>query len=76
MKLTYRGVKYEIQQQEIQPEKLLAASLSKYLVSDHQDANKVILVRPINYYTYRGVSYTKNLVFDTNTKLLVDIDRQ
>ena len=51
-------------------------SFDKYRLSNAQDANKVILIRPVRYYTYRGVSYSKNLVFDTQTKLLLDIDRQ
>ena len=46
-----------------------------YRQDDNSD-NKVILVKPIHYYTYRGVSYTKNLVFDTQTSLLLNIDRQ
>ena len=77
MKLTYRGIDYKIQQQEVEPQKLESANpLSKYLVSNHRDGNKIILVRPIHYYTYRGVSYTKNLIFDSHTKLLLDVDRQ
>ena len=77
MKLTYRGIDYKSQKQEVEPKQLQSAKrFSKYLVSNHNDSNKVILVRPIHYYTYRGVSYTKNLIFDSRTKLLLDIDRQ
>ncbi len=77
MKLTYRGIDYKSQKQEVDPKQLPSAiSFSKYLVSNHCDSNKVILVRPIHYYTYRGVSYTKNLIFDSHTKLLLDIGRQ
>jgi|GEM_PF-2508021 len=77
MKLTYRGINYKSQKQEVNPRELPSATpCSKYLVSNHQDSNKVILVRPIHYYTYRGVSYTKNLIFDSNTKLLLDLDHQ
>ena len=77
MKLTYRGIKYKSPKPEVEPKQTnLAIAFSKYLVSNHQDGNKVILVRPIHYYTYRGVSYTKNLIFDNHTKLLLDVDRQ
>ena len=88
MKLTYRGIEYKSGKQEIEAKQLDSAiSCSKYYKSvakpcrkadrqnDNSD-NKVILVKPIHYYTYRGVSYTKNLVFDTQTRLLLDIDRQ
>ena len=77
MKLTYRGISYKSSKAEIEPKQLDSAiPLAKYRLSNDQDANKVILIRPIHYYTYRGVSYTKNLVFDTQTKVLLDIDRQ
>ncbi len=77
MKLTYRGVSYQSQSQAIKPSRLNPARyLSKYLISNHQDGNKIILVRPIQFYTYRGVSYTKNSIFDSQTKLLLDIEQQ
>lgn len=77
MKLTYRGINYksEIAEVETQPLKT-EATYDKYRLGNAQDSNKVILIRPIHCYTYRGVSYTKSLVFDTQTKLLLDIDRQ
>ncbi|MDJ0591760.1 MAG: DUF4278 domain-containing protein [Pleurocapsa sp. MO_226.B13] len=78
MKLTYRGISYQSQSQAIKPSRLNSArSLSKYLISNHQDGNKIIiLVRPMEFYTYRGVSYTKNPIFDSQTKLLLDIEQQ
>ncbi len=77
MKLTYRGINYksEITEAENQSPKTEAA-FDKYRLGNAQDSNKIILIRPIHYYTYRGVSYTKNLIFDTQTKFLLDIDRQ
>ena len=72
MELIYRGVNY--QPQVIQPQQLTVTN--KYRLSNAPDSNKIILIKPIHYYTYRGVSYAKNLVFDTKTKLLLDIDRQ
>ena len=84
MKLTYRGIGYKSQKQEVKPEQLdNSILLNKHLKCDKHNPqptnrsqeNKVILVRPIHYYTYRGVSYTKNLIFDTHTKLLLNVDR-
>ncbi len=77
MKLTYRGINYQSHKTEVRPQQLQTAILLKqYCLANAQDANKINLIRPIHYYTYRGVSYTKNLVFDTQTKLLLDIDQQ
>ena len=74
MKLIYRGIKYLSGKSNVtvQPPKTIA---QKYRLSSSPDSNKVIIIRPIHYYTYRGVSYTKNSVFDTQTKVLLDIDR-
>lgn len=77
MKLTYRGINYQSQKTEVRPQQLQSAILLKqYHLANAQDANKIILIRPLHYYTYRGISYTKNFVFDTQTKLLLDIDHQ
>ncbi|HEY9767494.1 MAG TPA: DUF4278 domain-containing protein [Coleofasciculaceae cyanobacterium] len=77
MKLTYRGINYQSQKIEVRPQQLQSAILlKKYCLANAQDANQNNLIRPIHYYTYRGVSYTKNLMFDTQTKLLLDIERQ
>lgn len=76
MKLTYRGINYQIQASETTTDILeTAISLDKKIQDRQPQENKLILVRPIHYYTYRGVSYTKNLFFDNNTKDLLDIDR-
>ncbi|MDJ0572601.1 MAG: DUF4278 domain-containing protein [Pleurocapsa sp. MO_192.B19] len=77
MKLTYRGINYQIHKTAVEPKQFDSAiNLAKYRISNHHDSNKVILIRPIHYYTYRGVSYTKHLIFDTKTELLLDINRQ
>ncbi|MEM8829912.1 MAG: hypothetical protein AAGE96_11200 [Cyanobacteria bacterium P01_G01_bin.19] len=85
MQLIYRGIKYTAQKQEMTRATALevpstssgdrARSLDKHLAGS-KDNNKVIQIKPIHYYTYRGVSYTKNLIFDTHTNSLLDIDRQ
>ena len=73
MKLIYRGIKYLFGSNvKVQPPKTAIAQ--KYRLSSSPDSNKVIIIIPIRYYTYRGVSYTKNSVFDTQTKVLLDID--
>lgn len=76
MKLTYRGIKYKAQQQEAESSMSNSfISLNRCFAGDMED-NKVIQIKPIHYFTYRGVSYTKNLFFDSGTKLLIDIDRK
>ena len=77
MKLTYRGITYKVKTPEVQPQQLKpTVGLNKHFTNLDRDRDKIILVRPIHYYTYRGVSYTKNLIFDSYSKLLLDIDRQ
>ncbi|MGD1918751.1 MAG: DUF4278 domain-containing protein [Pleurocapsa sp.] len=77
MKLTYRGINYKAPKQEVKTDLIdNIVSLEKYLTEDTKKSNKDIQVKPIHYYTYRGVSYTKNLVFDNHTKFLLDIDRK
>ena len=84
MKLTYRGINYKAQKQETKSDSLenaigesqaIGIPLDQHL-TDNIEKNKVIQIKPIHYYAYRGVSYTKNLVFDGNTKVLLDIDRK
>ena len=76
MKLTYRGIKYKTQKQEATPTfSDSRVALNKDIKDQNQD-NQVIQIKPINYFTYRGVSYTKNLFFDSQTKTLLDIDRK
>ena len=63
MNLMYRGINYKsstVSEQSSQPE----------------NSHKTILIRPIHYYTYRGISYTKNLTYDPNSNSLLDISRQ
>ena len=76
MKLTYRGINYKSQLAEKAQQLNYAVASQKYSLDNAQTEKKVILIRPVHYYTYRGVSYTKNLVFDAQNKLLLDIDRQ
>ncbi|MEM7595282.1 MAG: DUF4278 domain-containing protein [Cyanobacteria bacterium P01_A01_bin.83] len=79
MSLIYRGIRYESQKAAVAKKfqtSIPDITLRKYRLSNAHDANKVILIRQMHYYTYRGVCYTKNLVFDSQTKLLLDVDRQ
>lgn len=77
MKLTYRGIDYKLQKTEVESQQHdCEVASDKYCLNNAQANKKIILIRPIHYYTYRGVSYTKNLVFDTQNQLLLDIDRQ
>lgn len=65
MKLTYRGVNYQSQATEVQSKQLDCANPeAKYRLSSDPNSHKIILIRPTHFYTYRGVSYTKNLIFN------------
>jgi hypothetical protein len=76
MKLTYRGITYN-QETPITSQQLESAVvIAKYRLGNEHDSNKLIFIKPIHYYTYRGVSYTKNLIFAAKTKLLVDTDQK
>lgn len=78
MKLTYRGINYQAQKPENQSNlsECDAGLLDKHLTKNLENSNRVIQIKPIYYYTYRGVSYTKNLFFDTDNQLLIDVDRK
>ena len=67
MKLTYRGISYKF---------LNVENKSKPKVKAKTNTHQTLRIRPLHYYTYRGVSYTKHLTFDGNTNILLDIDRQ
>lgn len=69
MQLTYRGISY--QKSELAQKTTATNCVRKYRLSENQDANKVAWIRPIKYYTYRGVSYSKYpIVSGTKTQLL------
>ncbi|MGL5077351.1 MAG: DUF4278 domain-containing protein [Waterburya sp.] len=70
MKLTYRGINYHQENEGLK----LASIVAKYRLGNDRDANKLIFIKPIHYYTYRGVSYSKNLIFAPKTQLLVNND--
>ena len=77
MKLTYRGIDYKFQLTKAKPQQHESTVVyQKHCLDNARAEKKVILIKPIHYYTYRGVSYTKNLVFDTQNQLLRTIDRQ
>ena len=77
MELTYRGIDYKSQLASTEPQQHDRTVADEKRCLDHaQTEKKIILIKPIHYYTYRGVSYTKNLVFDTQNKVLRTIDRQ
>ncbi len=65
MKLTYRGVSYQPQAIEVKLEQFSCADCcAKYGLLSDPNSHKIILIRPIHFYTYRGVSYTKGLIFN------------
>ena len=74
MKLTYRGIDYTSLCSQSKARTSFVIP-QKYRLSRSQDSNVVILMKPVSYYTYRGVSYNKNPVFNTKTKLILDPDR-
>ena len=76
MKLTYRGIKYKAQKQESESSMSNSFIFLNRCFTESVEDNKVVQIKPIHYFTYRGVSYTKNLFFDSATKHLIDIDRK
>ena len=76
MKLIYRGINYQDRLQ-IQLEDSSNNQISfDYHLNRNTNNDRVIQVKPIYYYTYRGISYTKNLIVDPYAKLLLNIGRQ
>ena len=65
MRLTYRGINYKYQAIETKPQP-----------TRDRDGDYVILIYPIHCYTYRGVSYSKSVTFDTHAKLFHDSNMQ
>ncbi len=68
MQLIYRGISYKnIFQAQKTPK---VDYIRKYRLSEDYDSNKIAWVRPIRYYIYRGVSYTKSPIINATTQLL------
>ena len=68
MQLIYRGISYKnIFQAQKTPK---VDYISKYRLSEDYDSNKIAWVRPIKYYIYRGVSYTKRPLMNAATQIL------
>ena len=68
MKLTYRGITYNNNYQAQKTPKV--DCIRKYRLSENHDSNKIAWIRPIKYYTYRGVTYSKRPLINANTQLL------
>ena len=68
MQLTYRGISYNHSSQAQKTSKV--EYMCKYRLSEDYDSNKIAWIRPIKYYIYRGVSYTKSPMINAKTQLL------
>lgn len=68
MQLTYRGISYN--RKSPTEQKPQVDCICKYRLSAKDDSNKVAWLRPITYYIYRGVSYTKRPLTNAKTQLL------
>lgn len=68
MQLIYRGISYKNSFQAQKTPKV--DYIRKYRLSEDYDSNKIAWVRPIRYYIYRGVSYTKSPMINATTQLL------
>jgi len=75
IKLIYRGIKYKSQSNQ-QTKKSVRFPADRCGTKKAQNFDKLISIKPIHYYTYRGVSYTKTVVFDLQHQILLDVDRQ
>lgn len=77
IELVYRGINYKSQRQKEQTQKIYTLTPSdKCGAKKSENLNRLISIKPLHYYTYRGVSYTKTVVSDSRKKILLDIDRQ
>ena len=74
MQLIYRGISYKNSfpaQKTPKVDYIRKYRLSEdYHLSENRDSNKIAWVRPIRYYIYRGVSYTKSPMINATTQLL------
>ena len=69
MQLNYRGIGYQKSYPAAKTQN--NNCIRKYRLSENQDSNKVAWLRPIKYYTYRGVSYAKYpIISGTKTQIL------
>ena len=68
MQLIYRGISYKNSFPAQKTPKV--DYIRKYRLSEDCDSNKIAWVRPIRYYIYRGVSYTKSPIINATTQLL------
>ena len=68
MQLIYRGISYKNSFPAQKTPKV--DYIRKYRLSEDYDSNKIAWVRPIRYYIYRGVSYTKSPMINATTQLL------
>ena len=68
MQLIYRGISYKNSFPAQKTPKV--DYIRKYRLSENYDSNKIAWVRPIRYYIYRGVSYTKSPIINATTQLL------
>jgi len=76
IKLIYRGINYRSHQLDKQGKKSDLRVPVDRCGSRSPHSPRLISIRPMYYYTYRGVSYTKNLISDSHKRILLDIDRQ
>lgn len=75
--LTYRGINYKSQTLDIQPEQdRCSTPVDRCGSQKHQNLNRLIAIKPMHYYTYRGVSYLKTTIGDRERQLLLDLDRR
>ena len=76
-KLIYRGINYKFQKQNEQVKKPnFKVPVDQGGSQNISNSQRLISIRPMNYYTYRGVSYSKNLISDSHKQILLDIERQ
>ena len=68
MQLIYRGISYKNSFPAQKTPKV--DYIRKYRLSEDYNSNKIAWVRPIRYYIYRGVSYTKSPMINATTQLL------
>jgi hypothetical protein len=70
MQLTYRGINYKTADCHTKSSNTEIAC--QYRLAYDRDSQELVWVRPIEYYTYRGVSYTKSPIVNAKARIMLN----
>jgi hypothetical protein len=70
MQLIYRGINYKTA--DCQTKSSNTERACQYNLAYDENAQELVWVRQIQYYTYRGVSYTKSPIVNAKARIISD----